>query len=116
MHFSTGYYEQMKNYLEENYLAHEEFVLELILRPFRFYETLSVIGKETVLLKFSENFLCSQIKPKIKNVLLPHVVESRLFPYNDFVTFLNNGNNFKSTNGLLYSLLILEPLNYGKLT
>lgn len=105
-----GYFRQLRSLLDNDYAKSD--VTNLIERPFRSATLLSMKQVELLLSEFCRNFLCPRITPQVKNIVIPHLHNSTVFPYNELVKFLNTNRHFDATNSLFYCVLALEPSHY----
>ncbi|KAF5269313.1 hypothetical protein FQR65_LT02614 [Abscondita terminalis] len=107
---AKGYFCHLRNLLDEDCCNNE--VTKLIERPFQSTTLLSLIQTELLLSEFCKHFLCPKISPQVKNIVIPHLSKSPIFPYNDLIKFLNTNRNIDATNSLFYCVLTLEPPHY----
>lgn len=105
-----GYCHQLRKYLDASY-TNVDAVVKLVHRPFQYLHNIS--NAQRLLSDFVKHFLSPQITPDIKYNLIPYLRNSKKFPYNDIIQYLNHSSDFDTTNNLLYCILALEPADFG---
>lgn len=86
-------------------------LLVLIYRPFEL-RNISPQGKKAILSEFNANFLGS-ITSSSKDILIPYLRNKQDFPYGDLIQHLSECTNRVVAKDLLYSVLALEPDDFG---
>ncbi|KAF5304497.1 hypothetical protein FQA39_LY09693 [Lamprigera yunnana] len=102
-----GYFRQLRYLLDKGYV--EDDLIFLIEKPFKLVTHQKV---EILLTEFCNSFLCPEITPQVKNMLIPHFQKTGTFPFDNLIKFLNTTGDVKTTSSLFYCILALEPSYY----
>lgn len=92
-----------------------KWFLEMIQRPLSIVNNIDNVNDFCFLIlnEFCNSILSQKLTDAILAFIIPALVESKDFPYNKLINYINRYNS-KPTISLLYSVLRLEPAGYCK--
>lgn len=92
-----------------------KWFLEMIQRPLSIVNHVDNVNDFCFLIlnEFCNSILSQKLTDAISAFIIPALVETKEFPYNKLINYINR-HDTKPTTSLLYSVLHLEPVGYCK--